>query len=249
MKLRRAPRNAFTRLELLFVIVLLLVLIGMVIPPPRTHAIKAYKVVCINNLRQLSEASQMYLYDWSHDPKNTNATVSPFLNWTDYRKAIGTDLYGVKGAPSPTDRVFACPKDTFYYSMNSKVSARVSQPLHEQSNFVYTSYADNAGYTIVPGTNNSPATTNFHGIAGMKLDSVAHPNRTVLLAEFPALAPYSWHDPKRSLSKDFSRFNNAQDMLAFVDGHVTYTKMYYDGKKPAWDYNPPAGYDYQWTGD
>jgi hypothetical protein len=116
--------------------------------------------------------------------------------------------------------------------------------LHEQSNYVFTSYAYNAGYTIIPGTNDSPARTNLHGIAGMKLESVAHPSRTVLFAEFPALAPYSWHDPKRS-----AKFNNAQDMLLFVDGHAAYTKMYYDGKTPAWDYNPPASYDYQWSGD
>jgi hypothetical protein len=38
-------------------------------------------------------------------------------------------------------------------------------------------------------------------------------------------------------------------MLGFVDGHVEFVKMYYDGKTPAWDYNPPAGYRYQWSGD
>jgi hypothetical protein len=26
-------------------------------------------------------------------------------------------------------------------------------------------------------------------------------------------------------------------------------KMYYNGQKLARDYNPPEGYDYQWTGD
>lgn len=249
LKSPRAPGMAFTRLELLFVIVLLLVVIAMVVPPRSGPKMKAYKVICMNNLRILSDATQLYLYDWSHDAKNTNTTIYPFLNWTDYRKAIGTNVHGVKGAPSPKDSYFVCPKDTFYYPMNSKVSTRISQPLHDQSNFVYTSYAYNAGYTIIPGANNSAATTNFHGIAAMKLDSLAHPSRTVLLAEFPALAPYSWHDPKRSYLSDASRFNNAQDMLGFVDGHVVYTKMYYDGKKPAWDYNPPVRYDYQWSGD
>jgi type II secretory pathway pseudopilin PulG len=249
MKSRRAPGNAFTIIELLVVIVLILLLLAILIPARTTPRVKAYKAVCGNNLHILSQATDKYLYEWSYDPKNANMTRSPFLTWTDYRKPIGQNLPGIKGPPSPEDRIFACPKDTFYYPMNSKVSTRVSQPLHEQSNFVFTSYAYNAGYTIIPGTNNSPPTTNFHGIAGMKLDSVARPGRTVLLAELPALAPYSWHDPKRSLFKDSSRFNNAWDMLVFVDGHVAYTKMYYDGKKPAWDYNPPAGYDHQWSGD
>jgi type II secretory pathway pseudopilin PulG len=249
MKSRRYPGNAFTRLELLFVIVALAFLVGILAPSPQQPRGKAYKVQCMNNLRILHQATDKYLYEWSHDLQNTNTTRAPFLTWTDYREPIGENVPGVKAAPSPEDRVFACPKDTFYYPMNSKVSTRISQPLHEQSNFVFTSYAYNAGHTIIPGTNNSPATTNFLGIAGIKLDSIAHPNRTVLLAEFPALAPYSWHNPKSSLSGDASRFNNAQDMLAFVDGHVVYTRMYYDGKKPAWEYNPPARYAYQWTGD
>jgi prepilin-type processing-associated H-X9-DG protein len=44
-------------------------------------------------------------------------------------------------------------------------------------------------------------------------------------------------------------FNDAKNMVGFVDGHVSYLKIYYDGQKIAWAYNPPAGYDYQWSGD
>ena len=43
------------------------------------------------------------------------------------------------------------------------------------------------------------------------------------------------------------------NMLGFVDGHVSYLKMYWKTASPpaslALDYDPPAGYDYQWTGD
>jgi hypothetical protein len=38
-------------------------------------------------------------------------------------------------------------------------------------------------------------------------------------------------------------------MVCFVDGHASYVRIYYNGKKIAWDYNPPDGYDYQWGGD
>jgi prepilin-type N-terminal cleavage/methylation domain len=248
MKSRRNTRNAFTVIELLVVAAVILILLAMLIPGTTKPHMKAFKTVCINNLRQLQQATGIYLYDWSHEPKNTNATRYPFVSWTDYRIPIQENL-GPKRVPSPKDSVFACPKDTFYYPMNSKVSKRIAQPLHEQSNYVFTSYAYNAGHTIIPATGNNPAKTNFHGLAGMKLDSVAHPSKTVLLAEFAALAPFSWHDPQHSVLGDASRFNNAQDMLAFVDGHVAYAKMYYAGTNLAWDYNPPAGYDYQWSGD
>ena len=76
-----------------------------------------------------------------------------------------------------------------------------------------------------------------------------HPVKTVLLAEVPAFSPYSWHQPKRPFSKDNALFADAKDIICFVDGHVGYIKMYFDGKKIAWAYNPPAEYDYQWSGD
>jgi len=39
-----------------------------------------------------------------------------------------------------------------------------------------------------------------------------------------------------------------------VDGHVSYVKIYWDtnnvaGHLEAWQYDPPAGYDYKWSGD
>ena len=39
-------------------------------------------------------------------------------------------------------------------------------------------------------------------------------------------------------------------MAAFVDGHASYIKFYWDGSStfPCF-YNPPAGYDYQWGED
>ncbi len=44
-------------------------------------------------------------------------------------------------------------------------------------------------------------------------------------------------------------------MIGFVDGHVSYIKIFYDegnvvtGHGQAWQYEPPANYDYQWSED
>jgi hypothetical protein len=65
----------------------------------------------------------------------------------------------------------------------------------------------------------------------------------------PAYAPYSWHAPKKPSSQKNSKFNDSKNVLAFVDGHAQYTRMFYDGKTVAWSTNPPAPYAYQWTGD
>jgi len=199
------------------------------------------------NLRQISLGIHLYLEDQSNgSPGNTNAAHAPFVNWTGYRELIN-DYVGIKSASSPQDRVFACAADTFYYGMSRNDHGYVPQPLHEQSNYAYTSYAYNAGQFSTRARTNAPATTNYYGIAGLRLDSVPHPARTVLMAEVPAFAPYSWHEPKRPFSKDNSTFNDSKNMVGFVDGHVRYLKIYYDGYKIAWAYNPPASYDYQWS--
>src|SRR5262249_51532177 len=101
----------------------------------------------------------------------------------------------------------------------------------------------NSDGTITPGT------TNFYGIAGMRLESIAHPARTVLIAETPAYAPYSWHQPKKPFSDQNSKFNDSKNVVGFVDGHVSYLKMHYDGTNFAWASNPPPNYNYQWSGD
>jgi hypothetical protein len=47
----------------------------------------------------------------------------------------------------------------------------------------------------------------------------------------------------------------ARDMVSFVDGHASYVKIYWDatntsfGHVEAWNYDPPQGYDYKWSGD
>jgi hypothetical protein len=129
----------------------------------------------------------------------------------------------------------------------------VAKSLHDQSDYAYTSYTYNAGqFTTRPRTNGTsyvPATTNNFGIAGVKLDAVRHPAKTVLIAEMPAFAPYSWHSPKLPYSTDNAHFNDSKNVAGFVDGHVSYLKMYYDGDKIAWAYDPPAGYDYKWSAD
>jgi hypothetical protein len=85
----------------------------------------------------------------------------------------------------------------------------------------------------------------------VKLSSVKHPARTILVAEVSALAPWSWHDPSSQI-----QFNDAKSVVSFVDGHVNYIKIYWNsarypdgGISLAIDYEPPAGYDYQWSAD
>ena len=60
-------------------------------------------------------------------------------------------------------------------------------------------------------------------------------------------------DPLMSIfSPENAKFNDAKDIVGFVDGHVDYIGIYWSGSPPgslAMFYDPPAGYGYQWSGD
>jgi hypothetical protein len=160
--------------------------------------------------------------------------------------------------------LFACPADVYYYDYcfgkrnpGGPWEGYVPEGWCARSNSDFSSYVFNAGNLFLPAK--SPA---LPGIAGMNLASIKHPSRTVLVTEAPALFPFSWHKPKRPLyiiARDNCPdhiFNNAMNMVIFVDGHVSYVKIYWNAARPAdhvfvpaCAYDPPEGYDYQWSGN
>lgn len=244
-----AGKDAFTLIELLVVVVIIAILAALLFLAIGSAKNKARRTVCLNNLEQIVLGIHMYLDDQSNgSPGNSNAIHSPFLSFTDYRQLVGIYI-NIKGPASPQDKVFACPADTFFYDLSQNGGGYVPQPLHDQTNQAFTSYAFNAGQFSTATRTNAPAITNYYGIAGQRLETVSNPSTTVLVAEMPAFAPYSWHEPKRPFSSDNAKFNDAKNVIGFVDGHASYHKIYYDGKKTAWAYNPPAGYEYKWSGD
>jgi len=82
---------------------------------------------------------------------------------------------------------------------------------------------------------------------------------TLMVFEIPAISPYSWHDPPRPFSAANAVFNDARNMVSFVDGHANYIRIYWNTNRLssggvsyitfAADYDPPAGYDYKWSAD
>jgi hypothetical protein len=154
--------------------------------------------------------------------------------------------------------LFACPADTFYVNLIRRPNtpsdlAYVRTPLYEQTNFDYSSYAFNGGAKTIFGTNTP-------GISDRKMSSIKDPAGTVLVAEVPAFFPYSWHQSSTpggvTLPGGVVLFNNAQNMVSFVDGHANYIKIYWNSNQLspgvytlAMGYDPPAGYDYKWSGD
>jgi prepilin-type processing-associated H-X9-DG protein len=187
----------------------------------------------------------MYADDSSDKaPRTPGTTNSPALNWTGY-KTLMKSYVGLNGASSPQDKLFACPADTFYYDAASGSFGYVSQPMHEQAFSDFSSYAFNGG--------NARTNSNAPGIAGRTISSIKDPGKTVLVAETSAFTPWSWHQPKRTDPGQAPMFDDAKNMVSFVDGHVSYIKIWWGGNNPpgslALHHDPPAGYDYKWSAD
>jgi type II secretory pathway pseudopilin PulG len=230
---------------MLMAIAIIGILAALLLPTLSAAKARARRTACMNNLRQINLGVRMYSDD-SNDkapssPHNTNSFI---LDFASYKKAMKIYV-GLNGASSSQEKLFACPADTFYYEFTATNQQYIPRSLHDQPSYSNSSYWFNGGTPTIFGTN-SP------GISGRNITSIRHPSKTVLVAEMPAFEPWSWHDPKRPLpmGNQWPLFKDAKDYVSFVDGHVRYIKIYWEPKySPTAAFDPPSGYDYQWSGE
>jgi len=249
--------TGFTLLELLVVIAIISILAALLLAAISGAKGKARRLVCTGNLRQINLGVRMYSDD-SNDrsPKPASRASNPYSAYKELMK----NYVGLQGKSSAQDKLFACPADKFYfdymfgrYPRSTNLVGYVPESLCSRPDLDYSSYALNGGNAF--GSSNASAIR--PGIAGLSLSSIKHPARTVLVAEVPALIPFSWHKPKRPLyilSTSYCPnliFNNAMNLVSFADGHASYLKIYYKGgfgpMAVSCNYDPPEGYDYQWS--
>ena len=233
-------KRGFTLIELLVVIAIIAILAALLLPVLSASKDRARRAICLNNLRQINLGLRMYCDD--HADKGPAVGAFTVIS---YKQAMKSYV-GLTGASSPQDKIFACPKDTFYY--NESNAAYVPAGHHEQPSYDFSSYAFN-GLNLLTNYPARQFGVMLPGIAGVPLTSINEPTKTILVAEWAALLPYSWHQPKKPSADGMPCFDGSQNMVSFVDGHVKYIKIYYNGQGPPLDYNPIPGYEYQWTGD
>jgi len=141
-----------------------------------------------------------------------------------------------------------------YYSYKDSVVSYLRLATNSSANFTFVCPADTSLYAVSLthyssyGFNGAARGVNDFGMAQRRFGTVHEPSRTALDGEISGGIGVSWHAPE-----PVGQYNNAPNVGGFVDGHVSYLKIYWDGIKGIPDfpfyYEPPPGYDYKWTGN
>ena len=248
--------TAFTLIELLVVITIITILAALLLPVLIRAKAGAHRTSCLVNLRQINLGVRLYSDDSSDKaPHPEGTSTNKTLSVIGFKKLLQSYV-GANASSSPKAKLFACPADTFHYNVANNELVLRTEPLHDQRFVDYSSYGFNGG-NLNTKYNRFGLDVSQLGIAGRTVSSIRNPVRTVLVAELSAFDPFSWHQPKRPLSPENSEFKDSRNMVSFVDGHVSYIRMFWTDTlvttrarfSAAAFYNPPPGYEYQWSGD
>ncbi len=235
---RACMKRAFTLIELLVVIAIIAILAALLLPVLSRAKASAKRMTCVNNERQINLVVHMYADE--HGDAIAYYTNSIYF---DFKKDILPYL-GHSDGLSSNNMIFVCPADDF--DLDGPIGSWfVGWGLHgrgfcHQSKTQFSSYWFNG---VARGTNN----TEF-GMAQKPFASVRNPAKTELIGEDSGGIGLSSHDRVQPL-----QFLDARNVMSFVDGHVDYIKIYWNGVtgsdgSPAL-YEPPDGYAYKWTGN
>lgn len=215
----------FTQADLLIVLAVLAVLTAFAVLAISKVSSKRKLLACESNLQQVNKA--VLLFSEEHEqllPSKTAPGQGDLWWW--YKEQV-KGYIGLTGPSNPREPQFSCPNDRGYSD---------PQPFCATARFDYSSYAFNGVNTL--GTPN---------IAGHKVSSISEPVKTLLVMEWCAHAPLSWHR-SRTGRANAPFYSNAESVTGFVDGHVALTPIYYDGYTAAYTRDPIPGYTYKFSG-
>ncbi len=227
-------KRAFTLVELLIVMAIIAILAALLIPVVEKAEGAAKKANCINNVAQINKALLMYADD--HADAVRGLTNGDAIYFT-YKDSLGP--YLSRAGVNTNNPVFVCPADDFDCS-DPKIKALLPFNAIDGIGFFRQAATDNGSYFF-----NGSADATGDPRAARPFSQLRQPGQMVLVAEDSGGLGLSAHNRKQPY-----QFNNALNVLSFVDGHVSYTRIYWNGVV-GFDgipglYNPVPGYDYEW---
>lgn len=224
--IRAIPNHnrAFTRTDLFVLVACVSLASAILLAQLAAAKARTRLASCTGNLAKVNQAVLQFAAE------NRERLPAPFAGdrrdiWWWYKEQVKSHV-GLRGESSASDTVFACPEDRGYTD---------PIPFCKNGRFDFTSYVFN-GVTL-PGIPN---------IAGFPLSAINQPQRTLLTMEWTAHAPLSWHN-SRTGRKNLPFYCDAKSAVAFVDGHVSFIPIYYNGYNAAYTQDPIPGYDYQYS--
>lgn len=243
--------RAFTLIELLVVIAVIAVLAALLLPSLSRAKGAARQTQCLGNLRQVGLGVLLYAADHNDRLPAVAHVTGDALGTNDcgvFYKRLMKSYVGLHGPSSSSDKVFACPADTFYYDW--PLLNLQPRSMHDESASDYSSYVFSGGNGVTNPPPPALGTCCYPGVFGKKLTEIRSPGSTVLLVESSASFPWSWHQPLK-LPAGQCGVPDAKNMFFFVDGHAKYTKTYWNPqlRLTAACYDPPSGYDYKWSAE
>jgi prepilin-type N-terminal cleavage/methylation domain-containing protein len=225
-------KRGFTLMELLVVIAITGIVAALLLPVLGRAKSAAQKTTCINNERQINLALHSYVQDHADAFSDTNN-----FQFT-YKDSIEPYL-GRAGNFQTNDVLFACPADNFNMDViignwfvalgyASHAGDIYGTGYYRQLFTQYSSYCLNPGARSQPSMFPKPhAGTNVTsaGVDYKAFDNIREPSKTVLMGEISGGVGLSSHARKEKF-----QFPDAQNVMSFVDGHVSYIKIYWHGR-------------------